>query len=49
MDYDCAFTFNAAGLIAYGLGPYYGAHWAISVIIGQGFWDSLWLHLEHCV
>ncbi|KAF6065080.1 Major Facilitator Superfamily protein [Candida albicans] len=29
--------FNAAGLIAYGLGPYYGAHWAISVIIGQGF------------
>lgn len=27
---------NAAGLIAYGFGPYYKAHWAISVIIGQG-------------
>lgn len=27
---------NAAGLIAYGFGPYYKAHWAISVIVGQG-------------
>ncbi|RLV90335.1 hypothetical protein JA1_004638 [Spathaspora sp. JA1] len=28
---------NAAGLLAYGLGSYYKRHWAISVIIGQGF------------
>ncbi|ABN68522.2 putative ion transporter [Scheffersomyces stipitis CBS 6054] len=28
---------NAAGLLAYGLGSYYGAHWAISVVIGQVF------------
>ncbi|KAK6458913.1 putative ion transporter [Scheffersomyces xylosifermentans] len=28
--------FNAAGLLAYGLGSYYGAHWAISVVLGQG-------------
>ncbi|CAI5756203.1 unnamed protein product [Candida verbasci] len=27
---------NAAGLLAYGLGSYYKAHWAISVVIGQG-------------
>ncbi|KAK6205108.1 putative ion transporter [Scheffersomyces amazonensis] len=27
---------NAAGILAYGLGPYYQAHWAISVIVGQG-------------
>ncbi|EGW35710.1 uncharacterized protein SPAPADRAFT_58909 [Spathaspora passalidarum NRRL Y-27907] len=28
---------NAAGLLAYGLGSAYGAHWAISVVVGQGF------------
>lgn len=28
--------FNAGGLIAYGLPAYYGAHWAYSVVIGQG-------------
>lgn len=28
--------FNAAGLLAYGLGSYYQAHWTISVILGQG-------------
>lgn len=28
--------FNAAGLLAYGLGSYYHAHWTISVILGQG-------------
>ncbi|KAI3404049.1 hypothetical protein KGF56_003208 [Candida oxycetoniae] len=28
---------NAAGILAYGLGSHYGAHWAISVVIGQGF------------
>ncbi|CAK9436340.1 uncharacterized protein LODBEIA_P08980 [Lodderomyces beijingensis] len=28
---------NAAGILAYGLGSYYQAHWAVSVIIGQGF------------
>ncbi|KAG7663035.1 uncharacterized protein J8A68_003462 [[Candida] subhashii] len=27
---------NAGGLLAYGLGSYYEAHWAISVVIGQG-------------
>ncbi|KAK6203188.1 putative ion transporter [Scheffersomyces amazonensis] len=27
---------NAAGLLAYGLGAHYGAHWAVPVIIGQG-------------
>ncbi|KAL6452153.1 hypothetical protein SBY92_001410 [Candida maltosa Xu316] len=27
---------NAGGLLAYGLGPYYATHWAISVILGQG-------------
>lgn len=28
--------FNAGGLLAYGLPAYYGAHWAYSVVIGQG-------------
>ncbi|KAG5422328.1 hypothetical protein I9W82_001423 [Candida metapsilosis] len=28
--------FNAAGILAYGLGAYYGSHWAISVVIGLG-------------
>ncbi|CAK9436339.1 uncharacterized protein LODBEIA_P08970 [Lodderomyces beijingensis] len=28
---------NAAGILAYGLGSHYQEHWAISVIIGQGF------------
>ncbi|CAK9436342.1 uncharacterized protein LODBEIA_P09000 [Lodderomyces beijingensis] len=28
---------NAGGILAYGLGSYYGDHWAISVVIGQGF------------
>ena len=27
---------NAAGILAYGLGSYYGKHWAISVVAGQG-------------
>ncbi|KAG7661208.1 uncharacterized protein J8A68_005280 [[Candida] subhashii] len=27
---------NAGGLLAYGLGAYYEAHWVISVVIGQG-------------
>lgn len=27
---------NAGGLLAYGLGAVYGAHWAVPVIIGQG-------------
>ncbi|KAK6464018.1 putative ion transporter [Scheffersomyces coipomensis] len=27
---------NAAGLLAYGLGASYGAHWAVPAIIGQG-------------
>ncbi|KAI5967760.1 hypothetical protein CANMA_002940 [Candida margitis] len=29
-------VFNAAGILAYGLGSYYGSHWAISVVVGQG-------------
>ncbi|KAI5969088.1 hypothetical protein CANMA_001893 [Candida margitis] len=28
---------NAAGILAYGLGSYYGSHWAISVVLGLGF------------
>ena len=28
--------FNAAGILAYGLGAYYGSHWAILVVIGLG-------------
>ncbi|CUM63809.1 uncharacterized protein PRCAT00001393001 [Priceomyces carsonii] len=28
---------NAAGLLAYGLGSVYEAHWAVSVVLGQGF------------
>ncbi|CCG25454.1 hypothetical protein CORT_0C00770 [Candida orthopsilosis Co 90-125] len=27
---------NAAGILAYGLGAYYGRHWAISVVLGLG-------------
>ena len=27
---------NAGGLLAYGLGAVYGAHWAVPVIVGQG-------------
>ena len=28
---------NAAGILAYGLGAYYGSHWAILVVLGLGF------------
>lgn len=28
--------FNASGLLAYGLGAFYEAHWAVSVVLGQG-------------
>ncbi|ABN68574.1 putative ion transporter [Scheffersomyces stipitis CBS 6054] len=28
--------FNAGGLLAYGLGSYLEAHWAVSVVVGQG-------------
>ncbi|KAI5966814.1 uncharacterized protein KGF55_000223 [Candida pseudojiufengensis] len=28
---------NAAGVLAFGLGAYYGSHWTISVVIGMGF------------
>ncbi|CAI5760225.1 unnamed protein product [Candida verbasci] len=31
------FIVNAVGVITYGLGSYYGAHWAIPTVMGQGF------------